>query len=137
MEQYLADRFSREQILGEHRHPDSRFFLAELDGQAVGYLKVNRGAAQTEAMGETAMEVERVYVLQEFHRQGIGGLLMEQAYRMAGEWRAEWIWLGVWEHNPEAIAFYERCGFTCFGEHVFQLGGDAQTDVLMRKEVEG
>lgn len=137
MDQYLTERFSREQILGEYQDPGSRFFLAELDGQAAGYLKVNRGTAQTEAMGEKAMEIERVYVLQELHRKGIGGLLMEQAYRVAKEWQAEWIWLGVWEHNPAAIAFYERCGFTRFGEHVFQLGGDAQTDVLMRKDLDG
>lgn len=134
MDQYLAGRFSREQFLGEHQDPGSRFFLAEQAGRAVGYLKVNRGEAQTEAMGEKAMEIERVYVLQEFHRQGIGSMLMEQAYGVAQEWQAEWIWLGVWEHNPAAIAFYERCGFTRFGEHVFQLGGDAQMDVLMRKD---
>lgn len=62
---------------------------------------------------------------------------MEQAYGLAKEWQAEWIWLGVWERNPEATAFYERCGFIRFGEHVFQLGGDAQTDVLMRKDLGG
>ncbi|HMN06561.1 MAG TPA: GNAT family N-acetyltransferase [Flavobacteriales bacterium] len=137
MERYLTERFSREQILGEYRDPGSRFFLAEMDGEAVGYMKVNRGEAQTEAMGEKAMEIERVYVLQEFHRQGIGSMLMEQAYGVAQEWQAEWIWLGVWEHNRAAIAFYERCGFTRFGEHVFQLGGDAQTDVLIRKDLGG
>lgn len=137
MDQYLAERFSREQILGEYRNPGSRFFLAEQAGRAVGYLKVNRGAAQTEAMGEKAMEIERVYVLQEFHRHGIGSMLMEQAHVVAKEWQAEWIWLGVWEQNPEAIAFYKRCGFIRFGEHVFQLGADAQTDVLMRKDMGG
>lgn len=68
MDQYLAERFSREQILGEYQDPGTRFFLAEQAGRAVGYLKVNRGAAQTEAIGEKALEIERVYVLQEFHR---------------------------------------------------------------------
>lgn len=137
MEQYLAEQFNHGKILVEWQDPGSRFFLAEQDDRAVGYLKVNRAAAQTEAMGEKAMEIERLYVLQEFHRQGIGALLMEQAYSVAQEWQAEWVWLGVWERNPAAIAFYERCGFIRFGEHVFQLGGDAQTDVLMRKEITG
>lgn len=137
MEQYLNGRFSREKITAEWQDPGSRFFLAEQDGRAIGYLKVNRGTFQTEAMGDKAMEIERIYVLREFHRQGIGSMMMEQAYSVAKEWQAEWIWLGVWERNPEAIAFYERSGFIRFGEHVFQLGGDAQTDVLMRKEMDG
>lgn len=135
MERYLAEQFSHGRMLEECRNPDSRFFLAEREGRAAGYLKVNRGAAQTEAMGEEAVEIERIYVLGACHRQGIGAMLMDRAYAVARQWGAGRVWLGVWEKNTAAIAFYERCGFIRFGEHLFQLGGDAQTDILMGKDM--
>jgi ribosomal protein S18 acetylase RimI-like enzyme len=45
------------------------------------------------------------------------------------------MWLGVWEENPRAIRFYQKLGFVEFGEHIFQLGDDAQRDVLMKKKL--
>lgn len=136
MELYLADQFSPARMRDECRDPDSRFFLAEREGRALGYLKLNCGAAQTEAMGEEAVEIERIYVLAARQRQGIGAMLMEHALAVAREWGANRVWLGVWEKNLAAIAFYGRYGFTRFGEHLFQLGSDAQTDILMRKELQ-
>lgn len=43
--------------------------------------------------------------------------------------------LGVWEHNHRALRFYEKNGFIAFGTHIFQLGNDQQTDILMKKSV--
>ena len=49
--------------------------------------------------------------------------------------KASYVWLGVWEHNHRALRFYEKNGFTAFGTHIFQLGNDQQTDILMQKSV--
>jgi ribosomal protein S18 acetylase RimI-like enzyme len=45
------------------------------------------------------------------------------------------IWLGVWERNGRALAFYRKFGFEVFGDHVFQFGRDPQRDLIMALEV--
>ena len=45
------------------------------------------------------------------------------------------IWLGVWERNARAISFYERWVFEKVGDHVFRLGSDDQTDLIMARPV--
>jgi ribosomal protein S18 acetylase RimI-like enzyme len=64
--------------------------------------------------------------------QAIGQSLLDHAKQLAKEQNAHFLWLGVWEHNPGAIRFYERNGFQKFGEHPFILGKDVQNDFLMR-----
>lgn len=135
MAKYVEEQFSTQRVLAELVDPHSQFFLAEREGRTIGYLKLNSGAAQTEPMGEDAVEIERIYVLREFHGHGVGQRLCNKALEVAHTLGAETIWLGVWERNPQAIAFYRRNGFAEFGEHVFKLGDDEQRDVLMRRSV--
>jgi len=45
------------------------------------------------------------------------------------------IWLGVWERNGRAQAFYRKWNFRAVGQHVFQLGSDPQRDILMQRAV--
>ena len=92
-------------------------------------------AAQTEQVGEDALEVERIYALRRFKRQGLGTLMMERAMNEAANRGLNTVWLGVWEHNVAAQRFYERLGFSVFGSHVFTLGDDEQTDLLMKRAV--
>jgi GNAT superfamily N-acetyltransferase len=54
---------------------------------------------------------------------------------VAKENSVKFIWLGVWEHNPRAIRFYEKNQFVVFDKHIFMLGDDAQTDLMMRREI--
>lgn len=133
MERYLSESFSEERVRTELATPGAAFHIAEIDQRLVGYLKVNSGAAQTEPMGDSAMEIERIYVLKEFHGQRVGQVLFEKAMTLAAEMNAEQVWLGVWEKNPRAIAFYRKNGFKEFGKHLFKLGDDEQTDILMRR----
>lgn len=132
---YVAEGFSVEKLSNELENKNSEFYFAEMDGRVLGYLKVNIGDAQSEQQDPDALEIERIYVLQEFHGKEVGSLLYQQALSIAHERKAPYIWLGVWEHNPRAIRFYEKQGFIEFDQHIFQLGDDAQTDILMKRSL--
>ncbi|MCX6193131.1 MAG: GNAT family N-acetyltransferase [Cytophagales bacterium] len=105
---YLEEGFSEEKQRAELQNENSQFYFAEIDGEVLGYLKVNYAEAQTEAQDPDALEIERIYVLKEYHGKKVGALLYEQALAIAKERKAPYIWLGVWEENPRAIRFYQK-----------------------------
>ena len=135
MEAYAATAFTPQKIQAEITNPDSHFYFAMLNNQIAGYLKINFGSAQTELHNTPSLEVERIYVLAEHHGKKIGHLLLNFAIQTAKDNALDYVWLGVWEHNHKAISFYEKHGFKTFGSHPFMLGGDKQTDLLMKKEI--
>ena len=135
MERYLTENFSEEQLARELSNPDSFFYVAEVNGHVVGYLKLNTAHAQTEPQAADALEIERIYVLSNYHGGGVGQALYHHAMSVAEDRKASYVWLGVWEHNHRALRFYEKNGFIAFGTHIFQLGNDQQTDILMQKSV--
>ncbi|MNE89030.1 Protease synthase and sporulation negative regulatory protein PAI 1 [compost metagenome] len=79
--------------------------------------------------------MERIYVLQEFLGKKVGQLLIDKALEVAALQNVKFVWLGVWEENYRAIRFYEKNGFIIFDKHIFRLGNDEQTDLMMRREV--
>lgn len=135
MTRYLAESFSIEKLSAELQHPESEFYLAEINNQIVGYLKLNFKQAQTELKNHDSMEIERIYVLSLFHGKQIGQLLLEKAIDIARSKQISDIWLGVWEKNPRALRFYQKNGFVEFDKHIFRLGSDEQTDILMRLNI--
>ncbi|SFN80137.1 GNAT family N-acetyltransferase [Salegentibacter flavus] len=135
MERYLESNFSKEKIRTELLDKNSEFYFAKMDQQILGYLKVNYGDSQTEFQDENALEIERIYVIQEFLGKKIGQMLYDKAIEIAKKRNSDYIWLGVWEENSRAIRFYGKNGFIKFDKHIFNLGGDAQTDILMKKEL--
>jgi len=98
----------------------------------IGYLKLNFGQAQTELQDEKALEIERIYVIKEFHGKDVGQLLYNKALQIARQKIVEYIWLGVWEENRRAINFYTKNGFVEFDKHIFKLGNEVQTDKMMK-----
>ncbi|CAN5524847.1 GNAT family N-acetyltransferase [soil metagenome] len=133
MEAYAAKAFTPGRILAELTNPESEFYFALYDGEIAGYLKLNFGNAQTEFRDKNALEVERIYVLGEYHGKHIGSKLLNFAMQTGKSRQLQYIWLGVWEHNHKAIGFYEHYGFSIFSSHEFVLGDDQQTDLLMKK----
>tara|TARA_R110002094_G_scaffold1849_1_gene7708 strand:+ start:334 stop:861 length:528 start_codon:yes stop_codon:yes gene_type:complete len=132
MREYLEEGFSTEKLKTELTDKNAEFFFAELDDKVIGYLKVNFGQSQTELKDENALEIERIYVLNEFHGKKVGQILYDKAIELAKEKSADYVWLGVWEQNPRAIRFYEKNGFVAFDKHLFKLGNDEQTDIMMK-----
>ena len=135
IDRYLAKSFSEDQLARELSNPNSFFYVAEVNGNVVGYLKLNTAHAQTEPQAADALEIERIYVLGSYHGGGVGQALYHHAMSVAEDRKASYVWLGVWEHNHRALRFYEKNGFIAFGTHIFQLGNDQQTDILMKKSV--
>jgi ribosomal protein S18 acetylase RimI-like enzyme len=132
MKKYLEEGFSIQKLTAELNDQDAEFYFAELDNTVIGYLKLNFGASQTELKDEKALEIERLYVLNEFHGKKVGQLLYEKAMQIARQMNAEYVWLGIWEKNPRAISFYKKNGFVAFDKHIFKLGNDEQTDIMMK-----
>jgi len=130
--QYLAEAYSLEKLTNELNNPNSSFYFALVNDKIIGYLKINFGDSQTELKQDNALEIERIYVLQEFHGKKIGQLLFEKAMELAIQKKADYVWLGVWEENPRAISFYKKNGFVEFDKHIFKLGDDEQTDIMMK-----
>lgn len=133
MKRYLKESFNEHKMRTELSNPDSMFFVAWEDEKAVGYLKVNSGNAQTALQDNTALEIERIYVKSSHHGKKVGQLLYEKALKIAKDQNKSYVWLGVWEENPRAIRFYEKNGFVAFDKHLFKMGDDEQTDIIMKK----
>ena len=135
MLKYASEAYSFEKIASEVNNPNSQFYLATLNNQTVGYLKINFGEAQTELQDPQALELERIYVLNEFQGQKIGQSLFEKTLEIAKQANLNYVWLGVWEENTGAIKFYEKNGLKAFSKHIFILGDDPQTDIMMKIEL--
>ena len=135
LERYLERNFNPDRVAEELTHPGSLFFMARIDGQVAGYLKVNTGDAQTEPQDSNAFEIERIYVKKTWYGKQVGQKLMDHALHLAREKQSTYVWLGVWEKNHRAIRFYKKYGFEVFDTHVFRIGNDAQTDYLMKLDI--
>lgn len=132
MKSYLEEGFSNEKLTAELNDENSEFYFAMLDNNVIGYLKINFGESQTELKDNKALEIERIYVSKEFHGKSVGQLLYNKAIEIANQKTSEYVWLGVWEENQRAINFYKKNGFIEFDKHIFKLGNDEQTDIMMK-----
>lgn len=136
MKKYLEEGFSIEKLTTELKDNNSEFYFATLDNNVIGYLKLNFGQSQTELQDDNALEIERIYVSKEFQGKKVGQLLYDKAIQIARQKKADYVWLGVWEENPRAINFYRKNGFVEFDKHVFKLGNDEQTDLMMKLKLD-
>jgi ribosomal protein S18 acetylase RimI-like enzyme len=133
MSSYLENDLSLERLSEELNNPNSEFFFASLENEIIGYLKINYKSAQNEHKTANSLEIERIYVKKTYLRKQVGKLLLEHAFDLAKQKQLDFIWLGVWEENLRAIHFYDQFGFEVYDKHIFNLGGDLQTDILMRR----
>ncbi|WP_264537654.1 GNAT family N-acetyltransferase [Flavobacterium sp. N1736] len=136
MKSYLKEKFSYQKLTEELTDDNSEFYFATLDNEVIGYLKINFGESQTELKDNKSLEIERIYVSKEFHGKKIGQLLYDKAIEIAKEKNTEYVWLGVWENNLRALRFYKKNGFTEFDKHIFKLGNDEQTDLMMKLKLD-
>ncbi len=135
MKNYLESGFSVDKIKTELSDENAEFYFAKIDKKIIGYLKLNFGQSQTELKDDKALEIERIYVLKEFQGKKVGQILYDKAIEIAKQKKADFVWLGVWEENPRAINFYKKNGFVEFDKHIFKLGNDEQTDIMMKLKI--
>jgi len=132
MENYLKENFSYEKLEREITNDYSKFYIVEDNEEVTAYMKLNFDKAQAEEGHDNTLEVQRIYVLQEYKGKYIRKMLIQKSIEIGRENNLNYIWLGVWEHNIAAIRFYEKQGFEKFDTHIFKLGEDEQTDNLMK-----
>ena len=135
MDRFLDQAYTPEKLATELENPDSSFYFLKSTTAILGYLKLNRNQAQSETLAENALEIERIYIRASYLRHGYGRYLLQFAEEQARRQQLSAIWLGVWEHNENAKAFYEKMGFQKVGVHDFFLGDDRQQDWLLLKEL--
>lgn len=132
---FYTHDLSLETLEREWENPESAHYFVLHEGQPVGFLKVNWGAAQTEHELEDAFEIQRIYVLQTHQGYGLGKKLFEFALEKARKAGFDWAWLGVWEKNVKAQNFYFKYGFERFGEHEYVTGETVDIDWLLKKRI--
>ncbi len=135
MDKYIADEMNLGKLTAELNDSNNIFFLARCNELIAGYAKLRVNKEPVELINYNALEIERIYVLQKCLGKKIGAALMQHCLNYAKAGQHDVVWLGVWEHNDRAVAFYKRFGFELFGSHEFRLGDDIQTDVLMMKKL--
>ena len=135
MAAYLSASFSPSLQAKEIADPDTVLLVAEIDGIAAGYAKLQLTAPPPCVTGHNPVELSRLYVSSALIGSGVGAAIMEACMSEANRAGSETMWLGVWEKNERAQAFYKRWGFQVVGEHVFLLGSDAQRDLIMQKGI--
>ncbi|HEX3282555.1 MAG TPA: GNAT family N-acetyltransferase [Pyrinomonadaceae bacterium] len=135
MAAYLATAFSPAQQTTELADRETLFLIAESNGGEVGYAMLRSGNVLENVTGVNPIELVRLYVAQDHLGRGVGAALMQACIDEARRRGHKTLWLGVWEHNPRAQAFYRKWNFVEIGTHVFHLGNDPQTDLLMQRTI--
>jgi ribosomal protein S18 acetylase RimI-like enzyme len=139
VKEYVRDAFSLDRVRSELTDDGNTFLLAFVDGDEHpdGYAKLRTGATDASVTGPDPVELQRLYVDRRAIGHGVGAALMQASLDAARSAGHRTLWLGVWERNARAISFYERWQFETVGDHVFQLGSDQQTDLIMARPVPG
>src|ERR1041384_7213568 len=110
-EEYMANAFSVERMTGQLSDPTNIFLIAEIDGEPAGYARLVRDSTEHGIIAERPIELNRLYAHQKFLGKGVGPALLEKCFEVGKEHGHDVIWLGVWEYNPRAQAFYTKHGF--------------------------
>jgi diamine N-acetyltransferase len=132
MDLHCATAFSPEMQAAEIANPGIVTLIAESRSRLVAFAQLHlRSHAPSCVPASPSVELHRIYVERAFHGTGLARDLMEHVLETADDHGAAAIWLGVWEHNPRAIRFYQRFGFSEAGDHVFMVGADPQRDLVL------
>ena len=136
MDVHCARTFGVEIQRLELSDPQQVIQLAEVEGELAGFIQLRLGCTTASVDAVRPAELHRIYVSREWQGRGVAQELMRAAIAVASRSGSDWLWLGVWEHNPKAIAFYKKYGFGLAGEHPFMLGRERQRDLIMTARTE-
>jgi GNAT superfamily N-acetyltransferase len=128
---HLDSAYGVDQQTRELNDRDISTLLVEEGGTPIAYAQVRNDHVPECVTGPSPVELWRFYVDSRYHGRGIAAQLMGRVKEVARSRGAKTLWLGVWERNDRARAFYKKCGFTDAGEHIFLFGTDPQTDRVM------
>jgi ribosomal protein S18 acetylase RimI-like enzyme len=130
---YLDGAYTVAHQLADIADPSIDTLLLEIDGALAAFAQVRVSEVPACVGAPAALELARFYVDHAWHGRGVAARLMAAVETAARARGAEALWLGVWERNLRAQAFYTREGYTVVGSHTFLLGSDPQRDLIMEK----
>ena len=137
MDQHCRASYGVSIQAAEISHPSRITLIAELAGVPIGFAQLRFAGAPSCVPGNSPGEIHRLYVASGWHGKGVALDLITGCFHEIKGRGHDVVWLGVWEHNPRARAFYGKVGFLSHGEQVFQLGSDPQRDVVMAMRLDG
>lgn len=135
MRAYLDEAYNLPQLEREWAEPGAVYYLAWVGDVPAGFLRLRRNDEVAHELGPNTLELQRLYIHSRFHGLGVASKLMDVFVAEGHARQVDWLWLGVWEKNFRAQAFYKKWGFEKFGEHVFQMGDDPQIDWLLCRKL--
>jgi diamine N-acetyltransferase len=132
---FMEEAYSEQKMRSEFSEAGA-IYLVAVDGENfAGYARVRENNEVDNFLGTNHLELQRLYADIPYQGKGVAKALMDACEKIAVNQNKDWIWLGVWEHNPKAIHYYQKHGYERFSQHDFMLGADKQTDLLMRKKI--
>ena len=133
MDAHCAKSYGVALQLREIADPRMRTLVCEDRGTLIGYGQLRWDASQACVPAKHPAQIQRLYVDDGWHGTGVAHSLMTALLAAASAGGADQVWLGVWEHNPRALAFYRKFGFAAVGEHAFQFGNETQSDLVLSR----
>jgi ribosomal protein S18 acetylase RimI-like enzyme len=128
---YITEEFKQELKIEELKDSSITTFIAETEGKAIGYAQIRKKQMPFTSDNSCELELWRIYLDSLYQRIGIGNLLLGKVSEVARDLSSDYIWLGVWDQNTQAISFYEKNGFSVVGNQQFEVGSDIQNDLVM------
>ena len=135
IDKYLQESFNKKKLFSELSNKDCKFYFLYSENELAGYFKVNDTLAQTDINDANSIELERIYIKKEYKGKGLGKKLINFVFQLAQEMKKDYVWLGVWEKNVDAISFYTKMGFHEAGRHSIRMGDELQNDLIMKKSI--
>ena len=129
LQAHLAATYRSDLQARELADPAVITLLALRDTRIVAYAQVRRNAMAPACVTlPDAVELQRFYADRSVQGTGLPMRLMRRALDAARELGGRYAWLGVWERNARAMAFYRKAGFDEIGVTHYMVGSDRQTD---------
>lgn len=135
MDAFCKARYGEPIQAAEIANPNMSTLLCEQDRSLIGFAQLRFGKAPSCVVANAPAEIQRLYVAKAFHGLGVAHRLMKESLAEMSSRGHDVVWLGVWERNFRATAFYRKFGFVEVGDHVFTLGSDRQRDIVMARAV--
>lgn len=132
---YINEAYTLDKFTEAYNEKGSQFFEVMEGTTIIGYARLRENNEVDNYLGKNHIELQRIYIDAPYQGKGIANDLLKACEKHAATLNKEWLWLGVWEHNPKAQQFYKKNGYEKFSEHKFMMGSDEQTDWLMKKNL--
>ena len=133
VDEYADEHFTPAQVEAWLRRPDARTLLVYLADAPVGYAHVRRAKVPDCVVDRAAIQLQRLYLLASAQGHGAGSALMDAALIEIAALGGRTVWLGAYDRNVKALAFYAHRGFERVGTHEFEFGGQVYADPVLTR----